>query len=47
MIQKADYTLLGHWPSAWDLPMESEFVSNDKEEIIDRDNYERLKSHAG
>jgi len=47
MIQKVDYALLGTLAVRDGmLQMESESVSNDKEEIIDRDNYERLKSHV-
>ena len=47
MIQKVDYALLGTLAVRDGmLQMESELVSNDKEEIIDRDNYERLKSHV-
>jgi len=40
MIQKVDYALLGTLAVRDGmLQMESELVSNDKEEIIDRDNY--------
>jgi len=47
MIQKVDYALLGTLAVRDGmLQMESESVSNDKEEIIDRDNYARLKSHV-
>jgi pilus assembly protein CpaF len=47
MIQKVDYALLGTLAVRDGmLQMESESVSNDKEEIIDRDNYKRLKSHV-
>ena len=47
MIQKVDYALLGTLAVRDGmLQMESELVSNDKEQIIDRDNYERLKSHV-
>jgi len=47
MIQKVDYALLGTLAVRDGmLQTESESVSNDKEEIIDRDNYARLKSHV-
>ena len=47
MIQKVDYALLGTLAVRDGmLQMESESVSNDKEEIIDRVYYARLKSHV-
>jgi len=47
MIQKVDYALLGTLAVRDGmLQAVSESVSNDKKEIIDRDNYERLKSHV-
>jgi pilus assembly protein CpaF len=47
MIQKIDYALLGTLAVRDGmLQMESELASDDKKQIIDREDYARLKSHV-